>query len=139
MIFYPDTRLVLIIFIACLVACIGLAYLSFQQRNLLPLLGSVAMLSIALFLLVPIIKNQTVELIDKGLVITTFGMVVTLDVNDLYQVVKRRDGAISYRFQTGDFKCQVTPYAYHERKILQEHFSRKFKLDELTVEVIEEA
>ena len=139
MIFYPDTRLALIILMACLVACIGLAYLSFQQRNLFPLFGSVAMLSLALFLLVPVLKNQTVEFKDKGLLIGTFGMVVTLEVKDLAQVVKRKDGAISYQFQRGDFKCQVTPCAYHEGKILQEHFNRQFKLDELTVDVIEEA
>jgi hypothetical protein len=136
--FYPNTTLVFIIFIACLLAGIGLAYLCFQQKKLLPLLGSVAMLSIALFFLFPVIKNQTVDLIDKGLVISSFGTAVILDVNDLYQVVKRRDGALSYRFERGDFNCQVTPYAYHEGKILQEHFNQKFKLDELTVEVIEE-
>ena len=136
--FYPNTTLVFIIFIACLLACIGLAYLCFQQRKLLPLLGSVAMLSIALFFLFPVIKNQTVDLIDKGLVISSFGTAVTLDVNDLYQVVKRRDGALSYRFERGDFNCQVTPSAYHEGKRLQEQFNQKFKLDELTVEVIEE-
>jgi hypothetical protein len=137
--FYPHTSSLRIIFVFCLLAGMGLAYLFWQQSNVLTLLSSVTMFGIALFFFVPVIKNQTVEFIDEDLVISSFGRIVTLDVNNLYQVIKRRDGTISYRFEKDDFICQVTPSAYHEGEILQEQFNKKFKLEELKVEVIKEA
>ena len=137
--FYPNRRLAFIIAITCLAASLGLASLSFRQIDILALLGSAVMLGISWFFFVPIIKNQTVEFIDGDkIIIGNFGKMITIDVNDLYQILKRSDGAISYRFHKADFQCQITPHAYHQAEILQEHLDCLFKLKELAMEVIEE-
>ena len=109
----------------------------FQHFNLLALLGSGVTFGLSLFFLLPIIKNQTVEITDEGVVVSIFGTPMTLDVQDLYQVLKSRNGVISYRFEKGDVLCQITPYAYHDAEILQEHFSRIFNLDKLKVEIVD--
>ena len=140
--FYPNKRFAFVIAITCLAASIGLAFFSFRQLDILDLFSSVVILSLLYILclcLLAIIKNQTVEFIDKDkIIVGHFCKMVTVDGNDLSQVIKRRDGAISYRFHKIDFDCQITPRAYHQAEALQEHFDRLFKLTELDVEVIEE-
>jgi len=137
--FYPNRRLAFIIAITCLAASLGLASLSFRQIDILALLGSAVMLGISWFFFVPIIKNQTVEFIDGDkIIIGNFGKMITIDVNDLYQILKRSDGAISYRFHKADFQCQITPHAYHQAETLQERLDCLFKRKELAMEVIEE-
>ena len=135
--FYPLKRSLFVVTALCLTSFIGLTYLLFQQFNLFALLGSGVTFGLSLFFLFPIMKNQTVEITDRGVVVSMFGTPITLEVQDLYQVLKRRNGDISYRFEKGDVLCQITPYAYHDAEILQEHFSRIFNLDELKVEIVE--
>ncbi len=135
--FYPLKRSLFVVTALCLTSFIGLTYLLFQQFNLLTLLGSGVTFGLSLFFLVPIMKNQTVEITDRGVVVSIFGTPITLDVQDLYQVLKSRDGVVSYRFEKGDVLCQITPYAYHDAEILQEHFSRLFNLDKLKVEIVD--
>ena len=136
--FYPRLKPFFVVTALCLTSFIGLTYLLFQHFNLGTLLGSTVAFGLSLFFLVPIMKNQTVEVTDEGLVVSIFGTAMTLEVQDLYQVLKERDGAISYRFEKGDVLCQITPYAYHDAEILQEHFSRIFNLEKLRVEIIEQ-
>jgi hypothetical protein len=136
--FYPQIEIARIIAITCLIAGMWLAYLSLRQQSILVLVYSAVTFSISYLFLVPVIKNQTIEFIDAGVIINAFGTPVTCSVNDLYQVLKRNDGAISYRFRKGDAQYQVTTKAYHESEKLQEYFNRTFKLDELGVKVIEE-
>ena len=135
--FYPRIRSLFVVTALCLTSFIGLTYLLFQQFNLLALLGSGVTFGLSLFFLFQIMKNQTVEFTDEGVVVSIFGTPITLDVQDLYQVLKRRNGDISYRFEKGDVLCQITPYAYHDAEILQEHFSRLFNLDKLKVEIVD--
>ena len=136
--FYPRIKSLFVVTALCLTSFIGLTYLLFQHFNLGTLLGSAVTFGLSLFFLVPIMKNQTVEVTDEGLVVSMFGTTMTLEVQDLFQVLKRRNGDISYRFEKGDVQCQITPYAYHDAEMLQEHFNRIFNLEKLGVEIIEE-
>ncbi|MEM9274611.1 MAG: hypothetical protein AAGA80_16860 [Cyanobacteria bacterium P01_F01_bin.143] len=136
--FYPHMRSLFFLTALCLTSFLFLTYFLFQHFNLGTLLGSAVTFGLSLFFLVPMMKNQTVEITDEGLIVTIFGTAMTLEVQDLHQVLKRRNGDLSYRFEKGDFLCQITPYAYHDAEKLQEYLNRMFNLDKLRVEIIEE-
>ena len=95
--FYPLIKPLVFLTALFLVCFIGLTYLCWQNFNIGTLLGSTVTFGLSLFFLVPIIKNQTVEITDRGLIVTIFGTAINLEDQDLYQVLKRRNGDISYR------------------------------------------
>ncbi len=77
-------------------------------------------------LLGPVLKNQIVEVFDDGIVIHSFRKRVKLDINDLHEIMTRRNGYISYCFQSDKGWFRITPLCYHCGDMLQDEFNRLY-------------
>jgi len=133
MIFYPRRKTVAYLGIACLVAGVAAAYLAHERASSILSLGSIVAILGSVFLLGPVIRNQTIDVGDANFVVRTFGRAVELKPTHLTAVVKDKAGAKSYRFKSGNLLYQVTPLAYHHANILQQEFDRLFDLDRLGI------
>ena len=53
-----------------------------------------------IFMLGPVLKNQIVEVLEDGILVHSFRKRFKLDIKDLHEIVTRRNGYISYCFQS---------------------------------------
>lgn len=133
----PDRTIIAVLGGFCLICSIGLAGAWVQYRMPVTLLCSGVALVVSAFLLMPVARNQIVETGVDGIILYSFGRGIELNADDLFEVVRRKNGVLSYRFYKADFSCQITPHAYRQGKSLQDEFDWLFSLDDPAVNVIE--
>jgi len=93
----------------------------------------------AVYFIGPVIRNQVIEITDKGFLLYSFGRKIELNSTNLYEIVEREKGIKSYRFRKNRFEeYQVTSHAYHDGIRLQEQFDQLFKVENLKVNVVNE-
>ena len=103
-----------------------IVYISVQRDRSTLLYLSLLPFAFSLFLLGPVLKNQIVEVFDNGIVVHSFRKRTKLDRNDLHEIVTRRNGYISFCFQSDKGWFQITPLCYHYGEMLQDEFNRLF-------------
>jgi len=127
--FSPRRKAVTLVFLACLTAGIGGCFLAFQHANVFIAAASFLAISCAAFLLVPLLRNQAIEVCGKRIVVRAHGRAFELTAVHLKEVLWRKNGVISYRFQSGNSHFQVSPTAYKDADILQKEFDRLFPME----------
>lgn len=138
MIFHPHIKTVASLGLACLAAGVVAAYMSVQRGSVIFALGSTVAFLGAVILLGPVLRNQTIEVRAESIVVRTFWHAVELRHCHLTEVVRRRGGARSYRFQSSNLFYQVSPIVYHNGDILQLEFDRLFEAEEVGPKITEQ-
>lgn len=87
---------------------------------------AVLALGMAVYQLVPVIRNQVVEVVSNGIVISAFGKKTVLTRDDLYNIEYHHNCIASYQFNQGDRYFQITPVAYTNGSDLLQEFIRIF-------------
>jgi len=100
--------------------------LSFHSFNLVTTISALLFFAIFVFLIIPVIKNQVVDVNGSGIIIFNYGKSFELNSNDLFEIVSRKGGILSYRFQKGTYRFQISPCGYYGGKKLQDQFNELF-------------
>ena len=124
--FYPKRKLITFLGIFSIIVSAGLMFLSLHWLDLRTTIPALIFFGIFVFLIIPVIKNQVVDVKDNGIIIYNFGKGFELGADDLFEVVSRKGGALSYRFQQGTYRFQISPCGYYNDKLLQEKFCNIF-------------
>ncbi len=123
--FYPKRKFIAFLGIFSIIVSAGMTFLSFHSFDLKTTIPALIFFGIFVFLIFPVIKNQVVDVKNNGIIIYNFGKGFELGSDDLFEVVRRKGGALSYRFQKGIY-FQISPCGYYNDKLLQEKFSNLF-------------
>ncbi len=127
-IYKPKMATVLFVGLSCVVVATGLMSISnLRDQSILALLSTIPF-ALGIFLLGSVLKNQIIEVLDDGVVVHSFRKRVKLDINDLHEIVTRRNGYISFCFQSDKGWFRITPLCYHLGEMLQDEFNRLFGL-----------
>ena len=124
--FYPKINFFAFLGIFSIIVSAGMMTLSFHSFGLKTTIPALIFFGIFVFLIIPVIKNQVVDVRDNGIIIYNFGKGFELGSEDLFEVVSRKGGALSYRFQKGTYRFQITPCVYYNSELLQEKFCNLF-------------
>ena len=124
--FYPKRKFIAFLGIFSFIVSAGMTFLSFHSFGLKSTIPALIFFGIFVFLIIPVIKNQVVDVKDNGIIIYNFGKGFELGSDDLFEVARRKGGALSYRFQKGTYRFQISPCAYYNAKLLQDKFSNFF-------------
>ena len=124
--FHPKRKFIAFLGIFSIIVSAGLAFLSFHSLGFKTTIPALIFFGIFVFLIIPVIKNQVVDVEDNGIVIYNFGKGFELGSDDLFEVVRRKGGALSYRFQKGTYRFQISPCGYYNGKLLQDKLRNFF-------------
>ena len=124
--FYPKRKFIAFLGIFSLIVSAGMTFLSFHSFDFKTSIPALIFFGIFVFLIFPVIKNQVVDVKNNGIIIYNFGKCFELGSDDLFEVARRKGGALSYRFQKGIYRFQISPCGYYNDKLLQEKFSNFF-------------
>lgn len=83
-------------------------------------------LCIAIYQLGPVFRNQVVEIVSDGIIISTFGKKTALTKADLYNIEYHHNCIASYQFNQGEQYYQITPIAYTNGIDMLQEFKRLF-------------
>jgi len=100
--------------------------LSFHSFSIATVIAAFLFFAIFVFLIIPVIKNQVVDVNGSGITIFNYGKGLELNSDDLFEIVSRKGGALSYRFQKGTYRFQISPCGYYDGKKLQDQFDKLF-------------
>lgn len=126
MTFYPPRKVVGILGTAFLALSVVAIYRYSQIHKLSYLIIAVLTLCIAVYQLVPVLRNQTVEITSNGIIITAFGTKTVLTKANLYNIEYHHTCIASYQFNRGKQYYQITPIAYNNGSEMLEEFKRIF-------------
>jgi len=104
----------------------GMMFLSFNSFSLKTTIPGLIFFGLFVFFIVPVIKNQVVGVKNNGIIIYNFGKGFEVGLDELFEVVSRKRGVLSYRFQKGTYRFQISPVGYYKSKLLQKKFSNLF-------------
>ena len=124
--FYPKRKFIAFLGTFSIIVSAGMVFLSFHSFDLKTTILALIFFGIFVFLIFPVIKNQVVDVKNDSIIIYNFGKGFDLGSDDLFEVVKRKRGILSYRFQKGIYRFQISPWGYYNDKLLQERFSNLF-------------
>jgi len=129
--FSPRRKSVGLVGTGSLAAGVGGAWLAVHwESSLIAVISGIAIL-FAVFLFGPVIRNQTIEVSDRSIVVHTFGRSVELTADHLTEIVRRKGGGLSYRFRSGNSFYQITPMGYYDARKFEREFDRLFALKSL--------
>ncbi|MCD6355890.1 MAG: hypothetical protein J7L66_01285 [Anaerolineaceae bacterium] len=124
--FYPKRRFITFwAFFSLIVSC-GMMLLSFHSFGLATIISALLFFTIFVFLIIPVIKNQVVDVHGRGIIIFNYGKGLEFNSNDLFEIVSRKGGVLSYRFKKGTYRFQISPCGYYDGKNLQDQFNELF-------------
>jgi hypothetical protein len=83
-------------------------------------------LGLSVFILVPVLRNQKVEVINESIIVHAFGQQHYLTIDNLTGIRTNKDGSSSYRFTKGGKRFQVTPSGYSNSVKMSYEFIRIF-------------
>jgi len=124
--FYPRRKFIIFLGIFAIVVSAGMMFLSFHSFGLKSAIPALMFFGFFVYFIVPVIKNQVVAVKDNGIIIYNFGKGFEVGSNELFEVVNRKRGVLSYRFQKGTYRFQISPCGYYKGKLLQEKFNNLF-------------
>jgi len=87
---------------------------------------AVLTLCIAVYQLMPVLRNQIVEIALDGIIISSFGKKTLLTKANLYNIEYHHNCIASYQFNQGTHCYQVTPAAYTNGIDMLQEFKRIF-------------
>ena len=126
MTFYPPRKVIGTFGIVFLGLSVFAFYRYSQVHKLSYVIVAILTLCIAVYQLMPVLRNQIVEIASDGIIISTFGKKTLLTKANLYNIEYHHNCIASYQFNLGKHYYQVTPAAYtHGIDMLQE-FKRIF-------------
>ena len=117
--FHPKRKFIGFLGVFSILVSAGLAFLSFHSLGFKTTFPALIFFGIFVVLIIPVIKNQVVDVRDNGIVIYNLGKGFELGSEDLFEVVRRKGGALSYRFQ-------ISPCGYYNGKLLQDKLRNFF-------------
>jgi len=105
----------------------GFAFYGYSQVHKLSyvIIASLS-LCIAAYQLIPVLRNQVVEITSNGIIISTFGKKNLLTKTNLYDIEYHHKCIASYQFKEGKRYYQITPIAYKNGSDMLEEFKKKF-------------
>jgi hypothetical protein len=83
-------------------------------------------LCISVYQLMPVFRNQIVEITPDGIIISSFGKKTELTKAHLYNIEYNHTCIASYQFNQGKQYYQVTPAAYTHGIVMLQEFKRIF-------------
>ncbi len=126
MIFYPPRKVICTFGVVFAALFLFALYRYGQVHKLAYLCIALLSLCISLYHLMPVVRNQIVEIVSNGIILTTFGRQTLLTPEHMYGIEYRNNCIASYQFKQGSRYYQVTPIAYkHGFEMLLE-FQRIF-------------
>ena len=124
--FHPKRKFITVSATLSFFLFVYLTYSAFILPELKTVIAAIVFFGLFVFFAFPVLKNQIVEVKDKGIILYNFGHGIELKKNDLYQVIIRKSGIFSYRFRRGGYRFQISPSGYHDGEQLQESFDKLF-------------
>jgi len=124
--FYPRRKFITFMGIFSIILSAGMMFLSFNSFSLKTTIPGLIFFGLFVFFIVPVIKNQVVGVKNNGIIIYNFGKGFEVGLDELFEVVSRKRGVLSYRFQKGTYRFQISPVGYYKSKLLQKKFSNLF-------------
>ena len=126
MMFYPFRKTVGTVGFLDLGLGLILTYQYFTTHLIAYAICAVAAFGLAVFILVPVFRNQVVEIINDSIIVDIFGERNYLTIDHLTEIRRKKDGTNSYRFTKQGSRFQVTPYGYSDKEIMSSEFIRIF-------------
>jgi hypothetical protein len=124
--FYPRRKFIIFLGTFSIIVSAIMTFSSFHSFGLNTTIPALIFFGVFVYLIVPVIKNQVVDVKDNSIIIYNFGKGFELGSDDLFEIVSRKGRALSYRFQKGTYRFQISPCGYYNGKLLQEKFSNLF-------------
>jgi hypothetical protein len=126
MLYYPSRKTVGILGFFDLVLSIVLTYQYLTTHNAVYAICAVTAIGLSAFILVPVIRNQVVEVINDSIIVHTFKEKNYLTIDNLTEIRRNKDGSNSYRFSKQGTRFQITPSGYSDKEKMSYEFIRIF-------------
>jgi len=126
MLFYPSRKIIGILGFFDLVLGGILTYQFLVTYQIVYAVCVVVAIGLSAFILVPVFRNQIVEVINDSIIVHTFGEKNYLTIDNLTGIRHNKDGSNSYRFTKQGKRFQVTPSGYSDKEKMSYEFIRIF-------------
>jgi hypothetical protein len=126
MMFYPSRKIVGILGFFDFALALVLTYEYLVTYKIIYALCDVAAIGLSVFILVPVFRNQMVEVINDSIIVHAFGEKNYLTIDNLTGIRHNKDGSNSYRFTKQGNRFQVTPSGYSDKEKMSYEFIRIF-------------
>jgi hypothetical protein len=126
MLYYPSRKSVGLLGLFDLALFGVLTWLFLATSNLAYGICAMIALGLSVFILVPVLRNQKVEVINESIIVHAFGQQNYLTIDNLTGIRTNKDGSSSYRFTKGGKRFQVTPSGYSDSIHMSYEFIRIF-------------
>jgi len=126
MLFYPSRKIIGMLGFFDLVLALVLTYQFLATHQLAYAVCDVVAVGLSAFILVPVFRNQIVEVINDSIIVHTFGEKNYLTIDNLTGIRHNKDGSNSYRFTKLGKRYQVTPSGYSDKEKMSYEFIRIF-------------
>lgn len=126
MMFYPSRKIVGILGFFDLALSLVLTYQYLVTFKIVYAICDVVAIGLSVFILVPVFRNQIVEVINDSIIVHAFGEKNYLTIDNLTGIRHNKDGSNSYRFTKQGNRFQVTPSGYSDKEKMSYEFLRIF-------------
>lgn len=126
MVYYPCRKIIGLLGSICFAVSIILTYQYIVTYKIAYAICDVVTMGLSVFLLMPVLRNQVVEVVGQSIIIHAFGKKSNLTADNLDSISRSNDGATSYRFSKEGRRYQVTPNVYTNSDTMLEEFERIF-------------
>ena len=92
--FYPKRKFIAFLGIFSFIVSAGMTFLSFHSFGLKSTIPALIFFGIFVFLIIPVIKNQVVDVKDNGIIIYNFGKGFELGSDDLFEVARKMGSSL---------------------------------------------
>jgi hypothetical protein len=127
--FYPNRKICLILSILSFLASCVMTFLIFSFIGLKSAVASLIFFGIFIFFVFPVLKNQVVDVHDNHIVLYSFGKGYELSPDNLIEVAVRDSGIVSFRFEKGTSRFQISPCSYYCSETLERKLNGIFSFD----------
>jgi hypothetical protein len=126
MLHYPSRKTVGTLGFFDLALSLVLTYQFFATFKVVYAVCAVVAIGLSVFILVPVFRNQIVEIINDSIIVHAFGEKNYLTIDNLTEIRPNKDGTNSYRFTKQGKRFQVTPSGYSDKDKMSYEFIRIF-------------
>jgi uncharacterized protein with PQ loop repeat len=124
--YYPSRKIAGILGFFDLALSLVLTYQFLATYKIAYAVFAVAAIGLSVFILLPVLRNQVVEIINDSVIVHTFGEKNYLTIDNLTGIRPNKDGSNSYRFSKNGTRFQVTPSGYSDKEKMSYEFIRIF-------------
>lgn len=126
MIYYPSRKAVGILGFLDLGLAVILTYQYLTSFRIAYAICDAMAIGLSIFILIPVFRNQVVEIINDSITVQTFRTKNYLTIDNLTGIRRNKDGSNSYRFAKHGNRFQITPYGYSDQGSMSQEFERIF-------------